>query len=1445
MILLFLLAFSPLYHDYYEAKKSLCSLASVYPNLAQIETLGFSHRESLAILGIKISDNPHLREDEPRVLFCGVHHGCEVIGCEICLYLADSLLTGYGRSALITRVVDSCEIWIVPIVNPDGHLINFFPPSPKDTLWRKNKRDNNNNGQFDIDYDGVDVNRQYPFLWTYGGSTDPTSKYYRGPYPLSEKEAQVMANLTTREKFVAAIDYHSDSNPPDGEKVYYNWRWDASGAYAPDYPSIRPIAESIANRIRKDDNSGPYSIGIGYATSGGFFRNWSYYAIGTFTFLIEVSRGYYPAGSLITSICQRNIAGALYLLQRTLGSGIQGLVFDSLTGRPLSARVRVLEADAGPDTIQPRYSDSLFGRFRRLLQPGTYNLEISSPGYTTKNLSVPVIAGRPTNMNIYLSPLPSLKDVGCTEIVAPTGAVDSGINITPACTVKNFGNNEQTYTVRLKIGNFYNDTARVINHLPQTKVYLTFSPWTVRAPRGSYLVSCSTELSGDMVVENDKREDSVAVRVLDVGVTKIVAPRGEIDSGMVVIPSCSVKNFGNKLLSSYTVRMKVGDFYNQAISVSNHNPEAKIYLTFPANLIWPRGSYLVSCSTELSGDMVLENDKREDSVAVRVLDVGVTRIVAPRGEIDSGVVVIPACTVYNYGNTLLPSYTVRMKIGDFYNQTVSVSNHNPEMKLYLTFAGWQANQRGSYLVSCSTELIGDMVLENDKREDSVAVQVLDVGVTRIVAPRGEIDSGMVVIPACTVYNYGNTLLTSYTVRMKIGDFYNQAISVSNHHPEAKIYLTFPANLIWPRGSYLVSCSTELSDDMVLGNDKKTEMVSVRVKDVGTVAIVAPIGQIDSVANVSPACTVYNFGSESASYTVRLKIGDFYNSNADIANHPPQTKVYVTFPTWYANHPRGSYLVSCSTELRGDMVPVNDNVIDSVKVRVLDVGCIGIRTPSGVIDSGPPINPEAVVRNFGSETATNFSVRMEIGRYQDTKMVASLSPGRETTVIFDPWIPQRGTFNTKCSTQLTNDLIRTNDRFIGSVRVRVIDVGTIAIVIPVAVDSGSPVTPACSVQNFGDTLASYTVRLKIGDFHNSNADVSNHLPGTKIYLTFPVWYSVQPRGRYPISCSTELISDKVLVNDKKTDTVSVRVRDVGTVAIVAPTGQVDSGVVLTPACTLYNFGSVSETYPVRFKIGAFYNDTAWVFNHAPGSAVYLTFSSWTANMPRGSYPSQCSTELINDINKTNDRQEEQVFIRILDIAAIDITAPGDSVKKDSIFTPKARARNYGNTTVTLPTYFAIIRGVDTCYKKTVNITISPDSIKEVSFRDTAFRLTAWYQMRFWTELSGDMHPANNLVRDSFKVYQPGQAIGDLEKLVMVNRPGLVLKSNPTRLLTTVYYSLPAKEVASLVIYNVLGEVVYSAKTDKGFFTIKRLPAGTYLLRFTAKGYKEERKLIIVK
>ena len=103
------------------------------------------------------------------------------------------------------------------MLNPDGYfLVMDEKKSPQ--YWRKNMSDNNRNGIFDPDKDGVDINRNYDFNWADEGDSNPKSWYYRGPYPFSEKETRALRDLALREKFVFHLDYHSY-----GEVILYPW----------------------------------------------------------------------------------------------------------------------------------------------------------------------------------------------------------------------------------------------------------------------------------------------------------------------------------------------------------------------------------------------------------------------------------------------------------------------------------------------------------------------------------------------------------------------------------------------------------------------------------------------------------------------------------------------------------------------------------------------------------------------------------------------------------------------------------------------------------------------------------------------------------------------------------------------------------------------------------------------------------------------------------------------------------------------------------------------------------------------------------------------------------------------------------------------------------------------------------------------------------------------
>ena len=199
------------------------------------------------------------------------------------------------------------------------------------------------------------------------------------------------------EHFVFCITYHS-ARTGAHEVVYFPYRW--SGGYSPDFPFIREIADSVAKFIVDDAGTGHYNALVGIGLDGRA-RNWLYGVCGTFTYCIEVSTTCIQPGWMVDDICERNLVGAYYLLDRVNNKGITGQIYDSRTAEPISAEL-IIEGYHDPE-LPVRQSDPIFGRFLRILTPGVYKIEIRKPGYASKYLdSIIVVEETLTQFNIYL-----------------------------------------------------------------------------------------------------------------------------------------------------------------------------------------------------------------------------------------------------------------------------------------------------------------------------------------------------------------------------------------------------------------------------------------------------------------------------------------------------------------------------------------------------------------------------------------------------------------------------------------------------------------------------------------------------------------------------------------------------------------------------------------------------------------------------------------------------------------------------------------------------------------------------------------------------------------------------------------------------------------------------------------------------------------------------------
>jgi murein tripeptide amidase MpaA len=171
----------------------------------------------------------------PAVCFIGGVHGREWGSPDILTYFAMRLLRAYrdkhgfrlGKNvvsaARVRRLVETMDIILLPQVNPDGRAFSMN----RHPFWRKNRRPAPRGK--DHRSIGVDLNRNFPFLWRFDkhfapGTVESTHKpgdyeTYVGPRPASEPETRNVIWLLDRFPNIRYyVDLHSY-----GETILHSW----------------------------------------------------------------------------------------------------------------------------------------------------------------------------------------------------------------------------------------------------------------------------------------------------------------------------------------------------------------------------------------------------------------------------------------------------------------------------------------------------------------------------------------------------------------------------------------------------------------------------------------------------------------------------------------------------------------------------------------------------------------------------------------------------------------------------------------------------------------------------------------------------------------------------------------------------------------------------------------------------------------------------------------------------------------------------------------------------------------------------------------------------------------------------------------------------------------------------------------------------------------------
>jgi len=295
------------FHTYEQALEAMQTVADNYPDIAQLINIGDSWETEQGIAeryiwALKISDSVAVEQSEPEALIMGCHHAREIITPEIVLALMHMLVENYGSDPFITHLINHRQIWLVPIVNPDGytHVLT------QDLWWRKNRR-NNGDGTY-----GVDLNRNYSYQWglfdNWYVNSETSEDVYRGPAPFSEPELLAIKQLVESHNFLIALSFHSYA-----QEVLYPWGYQTS--YTPDHSIFSALADSICRYNGYGKGTSWEALGSSYLTNGSS-EDWFYGDTTTkkkcFQLTLEVGTSFHPTPDEVPGQISENIGPCLY-----------------------------------------------------------------------------------------------------------------------------------------------------------------------------------------------------------------------------------------------------------------------------------------------------------------------------------------------------------------------------------------------------------------------------------------------------------------------------------------------------------------------------------------------------------------------------------------------------------------------------------------------------------------------------------------------------------------------------------------------------------------------------------------------------------------------------------------------------------------------------------------------------------------------------------------------------------------------------------------------------------------------------------------------------------------------------------------------------------------------------------------------------------------------------
>ena len=358
--------------------------ATTYPNLCKLENIGSTpNGRNLYIL--KISDNCQSDEAEPEFFYSSSMHGDEITGFPLMMRLIDYLVTRYGTDTEVTNIVNTTEIYISPLSNPDGS----FKTAGNDVM------NSAGNAATRANANGRDLNRNYP---------DPVNGLHSDTFAYQPETLAFLAFEKTR-NFVLAANFH-------GGVEVVNYPWDAYSSPNHLHPHdnhFKFIAKNYAQSCQTASNNNGYmddvfasqfpgttNGSLWYTVSGGR-QDYNNYFMHNKEVTIEISTTKFPASSELPNYWNYNKQAFLDYIKQA-NYGLQGKVTDA-SGNPISAKVYISNYDLKGAWVK---TGTLHGDYYKLLIAGSYNVIFEAPGYTSQTIAVTVTNNNTTVLNVQM-----------------------------------------------------------------------------------------------------------------------------------------------------------------------------------------------------------------------------------------------------------------------------------------------------------------------------------------------------------------------------------------------------------------------------------------------------------------------------------------------------------------------------------------------------------------------------------------------------------------------------------------------------------------------------------------------------------------------------------------------------------------------------------------------------------------------------------------------------------------------------------------------------------------------------------------------------------------------------------------------------------------------------------------------------------------------------------